>query len=208
MELNFIESICVKDGTIRNAKYHLERMEKSAGVEFCKKYLGKNKNADLFFKRLFENTCNNPKPKIVYKFRIIYNSEKIIKTEAIVYEIKKVEKLKLISVPEDFNYKLKYEERSFFNKLKMQTAPAEPLIIKNFCIMDTTYSNICFKKNDIWLTPTSFLLNGTMRQFGIKSGLLKETKICTKDLSQYSHLSLINAMLPVGALVLPISVIE
>lgn len=202
--INFIESVCVENGFVKNTKYHIARMEKSIG----KKTWFDGESSNLFFEKIFNKLCQNPKPNSKYKLRIIYNSEKIIKSEAILYKMKTVERLKIVSVSDTFDYNLKYEDRSLFDKLKQQAFPSEPLLVKNSLITDTTYTNICFLKDGSWFTPKSFLLNGTMRQASLETGSLKETDITISDVPKYSHIALINAMLSLGTLVLPISAIE
>ncbi|MEL3908432.1 MAG: aminotransferase class IV [Treponemataceae bacterium] len=202
--INFIESICVENGFVNNAKYHIARIEKSIG----KKTWFDSENGKLFFEKIFDKLCQFPEHESKYKLRIVYNSERIIKAETVLYKMKTVKRLKIVYIPDTFDYNLKYEDRIFLDKLKEQAFPAEPLLVKNSLITDTTYTNVCFLKDGTWFTPKSFLLNGTMRQASLEKGLLKEMDLSVSDIPKYSHIALINAMLPLGMLVLPISVIE
>jgi 4-amino-4-deoxychorismate lyase len=56
-------------------------------------------------------------------------------------------------------------------KNENQSKTEEIIIVKNNCITDTSYTNLLFLKDEKWYTPSTYLLNGVMRQH-----LLKEKK--------------------------------
>ena len=94
----------------------------------------------------------------------------------------------------DINYSYKFEDRTFFDSVSH--SEKEPIIVKQGLITDTRYSNLIFKKGSYWYTPSTFLLNGTMRQKLLREGFIQERRIGVEDLFNYSHFKLINAMMP------------
>lgn len=59
----------------------------------------------------------------------------------------------------------------------------------------SSYSNVALFDSCSYVTPSTFLLNGTKRQSLIAHGILKEKDIPVNELSQYRSLHLINAMI-------------
>lgn len=59
----------------------------------------------------------------------------------------------------------------------------------------SSYSNVALFDGFGYVTPSTFLLNGTKRQSLIAQGILKEKDIPVNELSQYRSLHLINAMI-------------
>ena len=54
---------------------------------------------------------------------------------------------------------------------------------------------IWFYDSENWITPTSYLLNGTMRQFLLDTNQIIEDEIFPKDLNRFVSFKLINAMM-------------
>lgn len=68
-------------------------------------------------------------------------------------------------------------------------------------ITDTTFTNIvCEDSSGALLTPASPLLQGTMRQHLLDSGLLRKADIRPEDLPGFTRIHLINAMNGLGDL--------
>ena len=130
----------------------------------------------------------------IYKLRVIYSKE-IVSFEFILYERKPVNKLKLV-FDNEIEYKYKYLNRDSLNHLRsLRDTADEIIIVKNGFITDTSYSNLIFRKNDEWFTPTTYLLNGTQRQKLLQDGLVKEAEIKPEDFKYYSSVKLINSMI-------------
>lgn len=180
----FIESICIVDGKIRNISFHQARMNRSRY-----KILGINEEINL---EQFIISSQIP-PIGKYKCRIIY-AEKIQSIEFIPYKIRSINSVKLIENNE-IEYQYKFLDRSTFEFLSDSVTEDEILIVKNGKITDTSYSNIIFFDGDNWITPSTFLLNGTMRQYLLKSNQLIEKDIYTNDLKNFISFKLINAMM-------------
>jgi len=72
-------------------------------------------------------------------------------------------------------------------------------------VTDSSYANIIFFDGRQWLTPSTYLLNGTCRQRLLKEGKIKEAPIHYTDIHQFEQIGFINAMLDIGELSLPIS---
>lgn len=62
-------------------------------------------------------------------------------------------------------------------------------------ITDTSYSNVAFFDGRKYVTPDTFLLNGTRRQYLLGAGVLTERRITPSDLGGFERVVLINAML-------------
>ena len=71
----------------------------------------------------------------------------------------------------------------------------EILIYQNGRITDTSYSNVVFYDGNQYITPSTYLLNGTKRRYLLERGIIKEQDIGLGDLPRFRYLFLINAML-------------
>lgn len=171
-----IETIRVSGGKLQNLDYHLRRIRQSAP---------KWDFNELFF----------PQPSHgIHKIRIVYDQEAAsITIEP--YTIRQVRTLKLVT-DNNVVYDQKFEDRKALEKLFAQRGDCDDiLIIKNGAITDASFANIIFRGGDHWVTPASYLLNGTMRQYLLDTRQISEQRITPGDLAQFSHFKLINAML-------------
>lgn len=180
----FIESICILDGKIRNISFHQARMNRSRY-----KILGIDEEINLE-----QFIISNQIPETgKFKCRIIY-ADKIESIELIPYKIRSINSVKLIE-NDEIEYQYKFLDRSSFEFLSDSVMEDEILIVKNGKITDTSYSNIIFFDGDNWITPSTFLLNGTMRQYLSNSNQVIEKDIYTNDLKSFISFKLINAMM-------------
>src|SRR5690625_3000128 len=83
------------------------------------------------------------------------------------------------------DYRFKYEERGFFDAIKSKIEEEEVIITQNGQICDTSFTNLVFYDSENWITPTSYLLNGTMRQFLLDTDQIIEDEIFPKDLNRF-----------------------
>lgn len=180
----FIESICIIDGMIRNLEFHQERMRRS-----CYKFLGIDTVRDLE-KTIFSNKIP---AEGQYKCRIVYGSE-IESVEFVPYRIKPVHSIRLIE-NNQIEYAHKFLDRKPFELLLDSVTEDEILIVRKGQVTDTSFSNILFFDGENWITPSSYLLNGTMRQSLLKSGEITEEEVNPKDLNRFISCKLINAMM-------------
>jgi 4-amino-4-deoxychorismate lyase len=102
--------------------------------------------------------------------------------------------LKII-VDNEISYAHKFEDRHELNALYSKRELCDDiLIVKQGLITDTSYANIVFKESDHWVTPTSYLLAGTMRQNLLDKKIITEDEIRVTDLARFKKFKLINAM--------------
>ncbi|MDN5200572.1 aminotransferase class IV family protein [Fulvivirgaceae bacterium BMA10] len=180
-----IETIKISNRTIHHLPYHTRRMHTSRSSLFnCKDFLDLEKIIHLP-----EWLTDN-----VYKCRIIY-SQTIEKIEFEPYRKKEIQTLKLVH-DDTIEYKFKYQNRQSINTLfELKENCDDILIVKNGYITDTSYCNIAFNDGRIWLTPTTPLLKGTMREQLLEQDKIKEKEITLDSLRQFKVFKLMNAMI-------------
>jgi 4-amino-4-deoxychorismate lyase len=179
-----IESICILNGEIRNLDYHQKRLNKSRY-----KVLGKEDDLDLNQIIKIPHSAKEGK----FKCRILYG-EKLESIEFLPYSIRPIQSIRLVE-NNSIEYKYKYENRSAFELMKDSVSEDEIMILKKGQITDTSYSNLVFFDGDNWITPSTYLLNGTMRQALLREGKVIEDEINPKDFNRFLSFKLINAMM-------------
>ena len=176
-----LETIKIEEGIVHNLTYHQKRLNRSRQALFGSKEildLQKNIIAPL---------------KGCYRCRVLYNY-KIHSIEYILYQPKMISNIQLIETPISYNYK--YADRSMLEALQSQAFQSdEVLIVRNGYLTDTTIANIALYDGDTWVTPKKPLLRGIMREKLLDEGFLKIKKIKEEDLSKYTQVGLMNAML-------------
>ena len=180
----FIETLCIQNGEIRNLEGHQKRCDKTRYKKF-----GFTDELDLAAQIKLEENQRIGK----FKCRILYG--KIVESvEILSYEIRKINSIKLV-LNNEIDYRFKSEDRAVFELIKDSITEDEIIILKNGEITDTSYSNLVFFDGENWITPTSYLLNGTMRQSLLQSGRIKEEEVNPKDFNRFVSFKLINAMM-------------
>ena len=181
-----IESIQIKDGELKNLRYHQERMNRSSQALF-----GKQPEFSLHSLIIPEDAQLG-----IIKCRIVYNIV-IEKVEFQSYEPRKINSLKLI-FDDTVLYNFKYEDRTRLDEMLKQKGTSDDiLLVKNGKITDTSYSNVVFRKGSSLYTPDTFLLNGTRRIQLLEEGIIQEKKITVEEMQKMDSLILINAMLDI-----------
>ncbi|MBA5628855.1 aminotransferase class IV [Moheibacter lacus] len=194
----FIETICIQNGEIRNLEFHQERFTKTRYKNF-----GLTDELDLSNHIIISENQLTGK----FKCRILY-TEKIEQIEMLPYEIRKINSIKLVE-NNTIEYRFKSEDRTAFELMKDSITEDEIIILKNGQITDTSYSNLVFFDGENWITPTSYLLNGTMRQSLLELGKIVEEEVNPKDFNRFFSFKLINAMMDLEeSPELPISIIS
>jgi 4-amino-4-deoxychorismate lyase len=141
----------------------------------------------------FLQTQQYPKTGLV-KCRIVYR-QKIEKVEFISYTPVLINTLKVVH-DNDIEYQFKFKDRFGIQTLLQQRQYCDDvLIIKNGFVTDTSYCNILFYGGHRWITPSTPLLSGTMRQMLIDTAEIKEESITIQDISSFRKFRLINSML-------------
>jgi 4-amino-4-deoxychorismate lyase len=176
-----LETIKIEEGEISNLEYHQKRCDLSRASLF--------QTTDSF--KL--SSYIQPPSKGLYRCRIVYNKQ-IHSIEYIPYTPKDISTLKI--VPSTIEYGFKYANRDAFNTLLKTYADVDEIIIeKDGYLSDTSIANIAFYDGEKWITPSSPLLLGTMRAKLIDEGFLHLNDIQKEDLSKYTQVALMNAML-------------
>ncbi len=179
----FIESIKIED----QKAFLLDLHQKRVNQTFA--HFGKEGSIDLA--KIFKNLEHDEDG--LYKLRIVYDLDKKFTTQLIPYAIPEIENFQLVE-NNSYDYSFKFEDRKEFERMKTKAKTEEIIVVKNNHITDTSYSNILFLKGKEWFTPTTYLLNGVMRQHLLHEKKIKETEITLQNIKEFSHFQLINAM--------------
>ena len=133
----------------------------------------------------------------ILKCRIVY-SDVIHSIEFQPYTPRIIRALHLIE-NNTIDYTYKYADRSMFNCLPLHEPDTDFLIVKKGFITDTSFSNIAFYDGEQWVTPSTYLLNGTQRQRLLREGRIVSREIRVGDLPRFTSAKPINAMLDFDA---------
>jgi len=179
----FIESIQIEDQEIFLLDLHQKRVNETFA------HFGKEGSIDL--QKIFTNL--NVDENGLYKLRIAYDLNKNVRTQLIPYAIPEIINFQLVE-NNTYDYSFKFEDRKEFERMKAKAKTEEIIIVKNNHITDTSFSNLLFLKGKEWFTPKTYLLNGVQRQNLLKGNKIKEAEINLKNLKDFSHFQIINAM--------------
>lgn len=188
----FVETICIENGKPRNLSYHVQRLNLTMRTFFPEsKAIGEH-----------ELLTDIPNVQGLQKARVVYDENGITERSFAPYSIRKINSIAIVE-GNDISYSWKSTDRTALMRLR-EKAPDydEVIIIKNGCVTDTSYTNLCFFDGKEWLTPDTPLLRGTMRQKLLDEGIIREARILKSDLHKFQSVSLINAMMPLGELLL------
>ena len=176
-----LETIKIEDGEVFDLSYHQARCDESRKALFH--------STD----RLDLSSLIQAPPKGLYRCRILYD-DKIHSIEYIPYMPKEIHRLKIVS--SDLKYDHKYANRDALNKLLQTHTDADDILIeKHGYLTDTTIANIAFYDGKQWFTPEKPLLKGTMRAKLLDEGFLHTRKIKKEEMTDYTHVALMNAMI-------------
>ena len=176
-----LETIRVERYKASNLIYHQKRLNKSQKALF-----GLDTGIDL------SSHIDAPSDAL-YRCRILYDAD-IRSIEYIPYTPKKIHTLKIVSATLDYSYK--YADRSALNTLiDAHNTYDDILIEKEGFLTDTSIANIAFYNGSQWFTPKHPLLKGTMRAKLLDEGFLQTKEIRKQDISLYTQVALMNAMI-------------
>ena len=194
----YIESLRVVDGHICNLAYHQQRMNRTRLEVF-------GQPTPLLLNDILKNV---KAPSGLAKLRFIYDETGIHDMNCTPYKRKEIRSLHLV-YDDNINYPYKSTDRSTLNELKKQQGDCdEILIVRNNHLTDTSYTNIALYDGEQWFTPSTPLLRGTMRQRLLNCGLIQEREIMVSDIPNYQYISLFNAMISLGEVILPVDKIK
>jgi 4-amino-4-deoxychorismate lyase len=179
------ETIQIRDGVPRRLDLHEARM---------------NRSREYFFGSSFQTPLRdlidvpeNMREGIV-KCRIVY-CETISSIAFAAYTPRVHSGVKIVDIEAGFSYDFKYTLRQRFDQLEAQHPDKAIILSCNGIITDATYANVALYDGSCWVTPKHCLLNGVMRQWLLAKGIIEEAEILESDLSRFSSVKLINAML-------------
>lgn len=185
-----IETICIRNGRVQRIRFHNARCNRSR-----KTLLGIDKKIDL---RKYIDTSK----ALAFwtKCRITYSST-IIKVEYEPYSLRTIETLSFVDI-DDYQYNHKYKQREKLDAFFRQKQESDDIImIRSGKVTDSYYANIALQKEGIWYTPKTPLLKGTMRAYLISNNKIVEKDIYQKEVKEYKSVSLFNAMIALGTIV-------
>ena len=179
------ETIRIDNGALERLSYHNQRLNRSR-----KQLFSCDESIDL------QPLISVPKEyrQGLVKCKVTYGKS-VSEVTFTHYAPRKIRTLQLMDGGE-LDYTHKFVDRTALDKLKAYASADEIIILKNGFITDTSFSNLIFFDGKEWVTPSTPLLKGTMRQFLLEQNLIREKPIKVADLNRFSCLKLINAMLP------------
>ena len=176
-----LETIKIEGKQAGNLTYHQERLNRSQKALF-----GLEPSIDLA--SLLHAPDNS-----LYRCRILYDTE-IRSIEYLPYTPKKIRTLKIVTSTLDYSYK--YTDRSALNRLLETHSHYDDILIeKKGFLTDTSIANIAFYDGSQWFTPKHPLLEGTLRAKLLDEGFLQTKEIRREDISSYTQVALMNAMI-------------
>ncbi|MEQ8532469.1 MAG: aminotransferase class IV [Imperialibacter sp.] len=191
-----LESIKIANGQPQNLPWHQQRLDASRREVFGSQLLPINLQEVLDTSQLDNAT--------IYKARVIYGEE-LNKVEIESYSVRPVQSIRVVEA-NNLEYRHKYADRSAINTLFNQRGVADDILIaRNGLLTDCSYANVCFWDGSKWHTPSEPLLAGTKRASLLDKDLISERKIAVNDIKYFESVTLINAMLDPGTIVLPAS---
>ena len=140
----------------------------------------------------------------LYKARVVYGAQGVEAIEYAPYKMKEIHSLKVVE-DNNIDYTYKSTDRSALNALAAQKGDCDEIIIvKNGLITDTSFTNLALFDGNRWLTPKHPLLHGTKRAQLLEAGIIEEAELTLEDLRKAEKVSLFNAMIDFGELVIGI----
>lgn len=200
--LSFIETFMVRGGKLQAGGLHQERMLRTLtdfGAEASQPILQSLLSATPWLEVESYLMKQALLPSTIYRLTLEYDLTKIRAIRLIPYQRRSISKLRLVQLPEDFDYSYKYADRCFFDRVKA-TLPddEEPIFVRqDGTITDTSFTNVLMETEDGYFTPARPLLRGTQRESLLRRGLIAEHDHLTlTHLTHARSLLLINALLP------------
>ena len=176
-----LETIKCEEGKVFNLEYHQARCEHS-----------RKKLLDCKTPLVLSQHIKPPKSGL-WRCRVTYE-EKIQSIVYLPYIEKIVQTLKIVS--SNIVYDHKYANRDTLNHLLVTHPKASDILIeKNGLLTDTSIANIAFYDGKAWFTPSTPLLEGTMRAKLLDDGFLQTKEIKIQELKNYTQVALMNAMI-------------
>ncbi len=194
----FVESIKLNDGNFYRLDLHQARVRKA----FEKYY------PDEEVLNITDTLSQYSFPQEgIFKCRIVFDSD-VQSVEFAPYTRREIRSLQLVETElESFEYKL--EDRSEMNAaFALRGDCDDVLLVRNGLLTDTSYANIALFDGKRWFTPKVPLLYGVNRADLLRQGKMNEKDINVSDLQNYKQITIFNAMIEFGEIVLNIEAIR
>ena len=180
----FFETIRYVNGVLENLSYHQARINRTVSALGGKTYIQLDKI----------QLVHDSEKDIVYKIKCLYNLEGAYYIEKAVYHKKTIQTVSIHQAALE-EYQYKYTNRNWLNEALKNAGTDEMIILQNNMIKDGNYANLVFFNGSEWHTPLYPLLLGTHRARLIDQNKIIEKDITISDLSSYTKLKFINAMM-------------
>ena len=180
----FFETIRYVNGVLENVSYHQARINRTVSALGGKTYIQLDKI----------QLVHDSEKDIVYKIKCLYNLEGAYHIEKAVYHKKTIQTVSIHQAALE-EYQYKYTNRNWLNDALKNAGTDEMIILQNNMIKDGNYANLVFFNGSEWHTPLYPLLLGTHRARLIDQNKIIEKDITISDLSSYTKLKFINAMM-------------
>jgi len=181
----FLETILCKDAKAHHLSYHQQRVDRVA-----QKF---NFSATLSL----EDIISPPSTSQTLRCRVLYDATSF-QVSYHEYVPKKIERLKVIELADNFDYTFKYANRDFFSDLHTKYPQYDEFILlKDGLVTDCTIANLAIydAKEKKFISPSKPLLEGTTRQRLYGEGKLLFQDITLERVKNSSPLYLLNAMI-------------
>lgn len=188
----FIETICVLDGVARHLPLHQERMDATLRHHFGRCVPSVNLSSLL-------NDVPPTEGKV--KVRVVYGKDGVEEITHAPYRMRSVRSLKMVCA-DDADYRFKCTDRGDIERLYALRRDCDDiLVVRRGLLTDTSFTNIALFIGHQWFTPAHPLLEGVMRRNLIDARQLVEAELTPADLHRAERVSLLNAMISLGELV-------
>ncbi len=175
----FFETILCKDGRCCHLEYHQKRVDRTA--------------LWLNIESIQLHSVIKPPQKGLYRCRFFYDKS-AYKVDFLPLKTRSIGTLKTVFCDE-IEYNFKSTDREELDRLyALRESADDVLIVKDGYVCDTTIANVAFLHKNEWLTPSTPLLEGTTRARLLDDNFIKEADICLKDVTRYSKIAVMNAL--------------
>lgn len=190
----FIETVRLIDGVVQHRSCHETRVART-------RWLSGWQEAAVPWEELMAQV---EIPNGTAKFHFEYGENGFGRVDCRPYKVRDIRSLRVIT-DDDITYPLKRADRSQLDRLAAQRGNCdEVLIVRKGCVTDTSYTNVAFFDGSRWITPDTPLLPGTMRGRLLADGSIVEREVRLEDIRSFRSVSLFNAMMDLGQLIVPV----
>jgi 4-amino-4-deoxychorismate lyase len=191
----FIETIKLNNGVFYRLNFHQERVNKAFEIFFPEKK--PITLLDILNQTLIPHEG-------LFKCRIVYDTQ-AYQPEFMPYIRREINSLKVVEMNLEIK-PYKPEDRTDYNEAFAQRGDSDDVLIsRNGILTDSSYTNVAFFDGTNWFTPQQPLIFGVNRAELLETGRLIEKDIKVEDLKDFQQITLFNAMIEFGEIMLDIS---